>query len=506
MRILLFIACLALGAASSASAAAPEIGDYQWGAGGSGAHVGPNGVNYFARWTGGPIALGNDITDYTQGWDNMQAPSWQYGPWQTWLKAKPGRNLVIGYPILPGVDASRTLPDGTTVSWQQCAAGAYNAYYAKFAQGLMNYGADSIYIRLAWEFDGNWYAWQVENGEEKAFVACWRDVVDTMRAAAPGNNFKFVWNADTYYYTDRGGMPWLQTTYPGNRYVDVVAIELYDNTWDANAYPFPAGCNSSCKQQHRQYAWSNDLMPATQALLAFAQTNKKPFAFGEWGVDSTQDWVNGAPVNHGGLDDPGYIQNMYNFIENPANNVAFASYFDISTNDGNHEVSPADGPTKFPVSAARYQKLFATATGAPTIGGSSGISTIPVPATGTTSFNVTTPAVVVGFVYDSTNDDWGNMQPHAFLQYDLYAAAAGTYQFVLSEATPNPNAAARLTINGALAARMAMPNTGSWMTPQNVTVATVTLPAGRSTLRVTDTAGQSYNIFGLSLTPLSVSQ
>ena len=488
---------IAMGTLSGPARAGSELGVYRWGADDSNPHTGPEGVNLFSQWVKSPVALGNDFTDFTQGWNNMQAPSWQYQPWQKWLKAKPGRNVMIGYPVLPGIN--RVLPDGTSVSWAQCAAGDYDQYYANFAQGLMNYGADSIYIRLAWEFDGNWYGWGVNNGEEADFVACWKDVVNTMRAAAPGNNFKFVWNVDTYYQTNRGGISWLQTTYPGDAYVDDVAIELYDNTWDSQAYPFPTSCDASCKQQRRTDAWNNDLMPATENLLAFAQLHKKPFGFGEWGVDNAQDWVNGGYVQHGGLDDAGYIERMFHFINDPANDVAFASYFDVWTGDGDHEISPADGPTQFPISAAKFRKLFTNNTGAPATGGSSGISTIPVPENSVASFNIAVPTEVSGFSFDSNQNDWGYMLPGAYLQFSVYAAVAGTYSFVLTESTTLKGAAANVSVNGQRAATLPVPSTGNWNTGQSLPAVSVQLPAGRSALRVTDKAGQSFNVFGMSL-------
>jgi len=68
----------------------------------------------------------------------------------------------------------------------------------------------------------------------------------------------------------------------------------------------------------------------------------------EWGL-----WQASYQDGAGG-DDPYYIQQMYLWVMNPANNVAYQSYFDLATDD-NHEVYP---PTSYPLGSAEYQQLF----------------------------------------------------------------------------------------------------------------------------------------------------
>ena len=77
-------------------------------------------------------------------------------------------------------------------------------------------------------------------------------------------------------------------------------------------------------------------------------------ALPEWGVATRSD-------GHGGGDNSYYIQNMHDFIVNPANSVAFQAYFDVNASDGAHELSPADGQTAFPNAAALFRKLFSVA-------------------------------------------------------------------------------------------------------------------------------------------------
>jgi len=63
---------------------------------------------------------------------------------------------------------------------------------------------------------------------------------------------------------------------------------------------------------------------------------------------------------------------LFNFIHNPANNVYFESYFDVSAGDGDHRFVDEPGkkdpailhPTKLPVAAAKYLELFTLPAGA----------------------------------------------------------------------------------------------------------------------------------------------
>ena len=78
-------------------------------------------------------------------------------------------------------------------------------------------------------------------------------------------------------------------------------------------------------------------------------------ALGEWGSTLRSD-------GHGGNDNTLYIQKMYDFITNPANNVAFHVYLNVKAPDGDHNLSGGDGATKFPQASALFKKLFTTTT------------------------------------------------------------------------------------------------------------------------------------------------
>lgn len=81
----------------------------------------------------------------------------------------------------------------------------------------------------------------------------------------------------------------------------------------------------------RQKAWTlyqSNGDPRMQTLnqwVAFAQSHNKQLVIQEWGA-----WLD----PHGGGDNAYYIQQMYNFVSNPNNSIAWHSYFEVYAHDG----------------------------------------------------------------------------------------------------------------------------------------------------------------------------
>ena len=78
--------------------------------------------------------------------------------------------------------------------------------------------------------------------------------------------------------------------------------------------------------------WSGDYTkspPAEQELEQFATSVGKPVCFPEWGVVTRSD-------GHGGGDDPWFMSDFISWMQDPAHNVAWDSYFDF--NSGSNSV------------------------------------------------------------------------------------------------------------------------------------------------------------------------
>ncbi len=251
-----------------------------------------------------------------QGWSAIDNPSW-------WVAQVPsGVRPVFSVPILN--DSGDTLEAG--------AAGAYNAHFLSLAQAMVAKGQSSAVFRLGWEFAGGYMPWKAQ-ADPEAFVAYWRQIVDTMRSV-PGQHFQFDWNGG-------GGASWDVTrAYPGSSYVDYITADLYDQNWDATA----GYSGNSATPAGYAKAWADYVNgPYGLAWMAtFAAAQNKPMGFPEWGLLN-------RPDGHGGGDNPYFVQQMYNWFA--TNNVAYEMYFN---SDPGEDSQLAD----FPHSAALYKQLF----------------------------------------------------------------------------------------------------------------------------------------------------
>jgi hypothetical protein len=348
------LGCAAIAMFSFASLAEPELGVYRWDA-----PTGPSRVDAFSQWLGRPVTLA-EAFEASDTWDNVDGADWQLGPWSQWTRAAIGRNLVLGVPMLAG-GWNLAGPDGKVgtaddLSLAKCGAGQYDVYWANLANNLAYYGLHWAYLRLGWEMDGGWYAWRAQegSGNEANFASCFRRIVQVMRKTQPANQWKFVWNPTNAWWKKS----YLDAVWPGSQYVDIVGLDLYDQSWATNTYPYPSKCDDACRLTRQQNAW-NHYSWHLYTIRDFARAHGKPMALPEWGITLRSD-------GHGGGDNPYYIQKMYEFMMDPDNKVAFHVYFDVTASDGDHNLSGGDGPTKFPQSAALFKQLFGpTETAAP---------------------------------------------------------------------------------------------------------------------------------------------
>ena len=128
--------------------------------------------------------------------------------------------------------------------------------------------------------------------------------------------------------------------WPGKAYVDYIGLDLYDQAPSSGYTPIEEG------------DWILPQLTSTQpqALGAqpFASQYGVPLTFCEWGVAAPELDVYGLG------DDPLYINNMYDFMTTPANNVAWESYFNISELGWNSQITGA----AFPNSLAAFKADF----------------------------------------------------------------------------------------------------------------------------------------------------
>ncbi len=325
-----------------------QMGVYRWA-------LGTEAVDAFGEWAGAPVTLGEDFTD-NSSWDNVENPGWLFKPWAAWVKAKEGRRLIMGVPILPGPwDGSGpqkgTIDVGQAVSLEKGAHGDYNRHYEALAKNLVAVGLGNSILRLGWEFNGGWYAWR-GNGKAEALAEYWRQIVKTMRAVKGAEGLQFDWNPAMGYQQFPAEKAW-----PGDEFVDFVGVDLYDDSWTKDTYPWPEGTNAAEVEARRKKVWNEVLLNGDHGLMfwkKFSAEHHKPLTIPEWGVSDRQD-------HHGGLDNAYFVEQMHAFIADPKNNVAFHCYFDVEAPDGHHQLSPgkkAEHKTEFPEAAAAFRRVF----------------------------------------------------------------------------------------------------------------------------------------------------
>ena len=195
------------------------------------------------------------------------------------------------------------------------ARGDYDAYVRTWAARLATFvnGPDRVagtaddrrvFLRLAHEFNGNWYPWSAATGANRPadYVAMWQRVHGLVTAAGLGpSTLQWMWapNGD-----DVGGFA-AEEFWPGDAFVDWVAVDGYN--WGATE------------------SWST-WKPAAEVLGPMVTRLRtlapgKPLAVAE--VGSTSSTVSGSDM----AAKSAWVRDLYAWA--PANDVRMVVYFNI---------------------------------------------------------------------------------------------------------------------------------------------------------------------------------
>jgi beta-mannanase len=104
-------------------------------------------------------------------------------------------------------------------------AGDHDEHVRQWAREAAAWGKP-FYLRFAHEMNGDWYPWSPGvngNGNAREYVAAWRRVHDIFEQEG-ATNVRWVWNPELTF-PDR---PSYASLYPGDEYVDWVAIDTYN--------------------------------------------------------------------------------------------------------------------------------------------------------------------------------------------------------------------------------------------------------------------------------------
>ncbi len=303
--------------------------------------------------------LGRDAKYLVQFGDISSSSAFDSSVWGEVVKAGSMQTfagtttLVESVPLAFGnfVDASTASGQATARAQLQATVnGSNDSGYRVAATYLRDSGNADAVIRLGWEFDGGWMPWS-SRGNEAMWVSAYRRVADIFRSVSP--SFKFDWTGDP------GFLQGQTSAYPGDNYVDIVGMDLYDKSL-ASAW------NPSTRTWVDPAAAFATEIPNLTFQRDFAIAHGKLVSYPEWGLASGGT----ESPNSAGNDDPAFIQGMYDWMSglptSGAGSLAYHSYFNEDTsNDGLHMLS------HFPNAAARFKALFGPSSTTATVAGAS---------------------------------------------------------------------------------------------------------------------------------------
>lgn len=251
---------------------------------------------------------------------------------RTWSAAGFAGRTVLTVPMLPNHSGSM----------KAGARGAYNNRFRLLAHRLVAGGQADAVLRIGPEFNGDWFRWTIKGkGGSNRFKRYWRQIVTTMRGV-PGANFRFDWSPNGGSSYIKGGKRLkAATAYPGDRYVDYIGLDVFDQSWAPHS-------------NRASVRW-REFMHQTDGLAwhaRFAAAHQKPMTFPEWGLVNRSD-------GHGGGDNPYFVRKMHEWIQ--THNVAYHLYFESRDPNGEYRVFSGT----FPKAAQSFVRYFGSQAGQP---------------------------------------------------------------------------------------------------------------------------------------------
>jgi len=156
-----------------------------------------------------------------------------------------------------------------TRSLASVAAGERDDYIVTWADQLRDWG-HPIFLRMMWEQNSGWYSWKAyQEPQISDYVAAWRHIVDVMRARG-ATNVTFVWSP----HVSGNGATEIMPTYPGDSYVDWVALD---------GYPFRGGRGDFVETFGPDY---DQLVSTVSKPLMIAETSLE-----SWSDELKAGWV-----------------------------------------------------------------------------------------------------------------------------------------------------------------------------------------------------------------------
>ncbi len=241
---------------------------------------------------------------------------WGAGPLnaRSSVLAYPNSSLSIGLSMTEGESTA----NGTNYWCQGCLAqvgqGQWDNQIKRLASFAKRYNNRAIYLRIAYEFDGNW---NVGYENRSNYINAYKRVVDVMRAEGV-TNVAYVWQSSTSPVDDvldiqfgEGNFGDIRSWYPGDNYVDWMGI-----SWFLNADERTSVLPGIPTQREK-----------ANEVISFARSKNKPVYLAE-STPQGYDLVNINNCNVSNVWDGTAAQGCVNKSANGLWNEWFAPFFE----------------------------------------------------------------------------------------------------------------------------------------------------------------------------------
>jgi len=277
------------------------------------------------------------FTDFSQDWSRWPSNA----GWFAWSFNRSER--VAGMKPVIGIKLS------TNAYWNRQAdafreiiAGKHDQVYRDVVAAWRDAGYTELRFRISYEFNGNFMPDNFGNTPE--MLSLWKQafahVADVMHAV-PGAKVLIVWNPASINWAGNS----VAEAYPGDRYVDVIASDIYSSLYPPSLKDWSGGPDAASvadwwkNPANRIHFW--DYPAATQwtqygsgwglvQALDLALARQKPFAISETGVG-------GDNTKNGPSDDPefpAYLgRRLKGFIDR-GGKIDHVIIWDYDANDG----------------------------------------------------------------------------------------------------------------------------------------------------------------------------
>jgi beta-mannanase len=277
---------------------------------------------------------------------------------------------VIGLPMISTTDDSD--PDAV---YKAIASGQYDSVLTGIVQAWAAQGYTTMYVRPGYEGNGSFMPWYAGSDPQTQadWVAAFQHIATVMRSV-PGTDVKIVWSPNI----QAGNTLNVESLYPGDQYVDVIAGDMYDETYPASLYDW--ALNNGTYDSTMAQWMSNPInlehyysIPAAnqwdqntndggtntfslEDMIAFAEAHDKPIGLSETGA--------GGNGSNAPLDDPTFVQWLAQTLSTATVPVDFVNIWDVNVPSGNWDFSNNSEPEEL----AAWEQYFGAYAPAITIG------------------------------------------------------------------------------------------------------------------------------------------